>query len=122
MSAPARRLTGDDCLTCGACCCNPLENRRTGYRDYVEVRRTDVALRRDRALMQQWTVQNDAGEIHMRLVGEEQRCAALGGTLGARVACAIYTVRPKACHGVRPGDATCLRLRLERGIDPPADP
>lgn len=120
VATPRRRLTGDDCLTCGACCCNPLDNQRVGFVDYVEVRKTDIALRRDRALMQQWTVTNADGEVHMRLSGPEQRCAALAGTLGERVACSIYTVRPRACHLVRPGDATCLRVRTERGIDPGA--
>jgi hypothetical protein len=113
---PARRLTDDDCITCGACCCNPSENRRDGYMDYVQVRTTDVALRKRPDLLDELTVVNASGERHMRLVGDEQRCAALHGEPGRAVACSIYAVRPRNCHLVRAGDPTCLRLRAEKGI------
>ena len=112
-----RQLTDDDCVTCGACCCNPDENRRVSYVDYIPVRTNDIALRRQAALLNEFTVENTDGERHMRMTGPDQRCAALGGELGRAVACSIYRVRPRACHLVRAGDPTCLRLRKERGID-----
>ncbi len=105
-----------DCQACGACCCNPDENRAEDYLDYVEVkRRTPLGRRPD--LLQRFTVINDKGERHLRLIGAEQRCAALSGTLGRAVSCRIYQIRPAGCRRVEPGSRECLRDRRERGID-----
>jgi hypothetical protein len=116
VSAP-RILTDEDCLTCGACCYNPDDNRKASYVDYIQVRTNDIQLRRQPDLLEEFTVENAAGERHMRMTGPGQRCAALGGELGRAVACSIYAVRPRICHLVRAGDPTCLRLRVERGVD-----
>jgi Fe-S-cluster containining protein len=116
--APRKRLTQDDCVTCGACCCNPNENRRTGYVDYVQVTDRDVPLRRNLEALRTWAVRNEDGEWHLRLKDEEQRCAALQGELGVQVGCTIYALRPRACRHVQAGDPYCLRARRERGIDP----
>ena len=72
-----------DCSSCGACCCNPDENRAEGFRDYVEVQRGSRLLLRLR-ILGRYTVANERGERHMKLVGAEQRCAALE-TLVAQV-------------------------------------
>jgi Fe-S-cluster containining protein len=104
-----------DCQTCGACCCNPAENRAEGYRDYVPVEASARLLRR-RQLLGRYTVLNERGERHLKLVGAEERCAALEGALGGRVRCAIYLDRPAACRKVDPGSARCLQYRSERGI------
>ena len=104
-----------DCERCGACCCNPAENRAEGYREYVLVEAGSRLLRR-RQLVGRYTVLNEAGERHLKLVGLEERCAALEGALGRRVHCAVYADRPTACRKVEPGSARCLQYRAERGI------
>ncbi|MCA1826052.1 MAG: YkgJ family cysteine cluster protein [Myxococcales bacterium] len=105
-----------DCQQCGACCCNPDENRSERYIDYVEVTRRSALASHPR-LLQRLTVVNASGERHMRLRGAEQRCVALEGTLGLRVACTIYALRPAGCRAVVPGSKECRRDRRERGID-----
>ena len=105
-----------DCQTCGACCCNPDENRDQQYVDYVEVTRRS-ALAKHPSLLRRLTVVNDRGERHMKLRGAEQRCVALEGRLGVRVSCAIYELRPAGCRAVVPGSKECRRDRRERGID-----
>lgn len=104
-----------DCQACGACCCNTDENRAQAYLDYIEVKPRSLLARRPE-LLRKLTVVNDLGERHMKLTGEEQRCAALEGRLGKRVSCSIYLVRPQACKVVKPGSKECLRDRRERGI------
>ena len=106
-----------DCQACGACCCNPDENRAERYLDYVEVSKRSALARHPRLLLR-LTVLNDKGERHMRLRGAEQRCVALEGKLGAHVACTIYDLRPAGCRAVVPGSKECRRDRRERGIDP----
>jgi Fe-S-cluster containining protein len=104
-----------DCQTCGACCCNPAENRAERYLDYVEVG-TRSALARQPELSRRFTVLNARGERHMKLVGKEQRCAALAGELGRSVSCRIYQLRPAGCRQVEEGSKMCLQYRRERGI------
>jgi Fe-S-cluster containining protein len=101
-----------DCRACGACCTNPDENRREGSREWVEVEPGDRLLRRRAAA--RLVVYNQAGVPHLRLAGD--RCAALRGTLGRRVSCAIYDFRPRACRRLDPGTPRCLQYRRERGI------
>lgn len=105
-----------DCLTCGACCCNPAENRAEGFRDWVALDPRDLLLRRRAA--QRLVVFNADGEPHLRLDGDG-RCVALRGSVGRRVFCSIYEIRPRACRRVEPGDARCLRYRAERGLPLP---
>jgi Fe-S-cluster containining protein len=104
-----------DCRSCGACCTNPDENRREGTEEWVEVEPDEALLRRRAAAG--LVVYNEAGAAHLRLAG--QRCAALRGTLGRRVTCAIYGHRPRACRRVEAGSPRCRQYRRERGIDPP---
>ncbi len=111
-------MTGElDCETCGACCCNPQENREEGYVDYVEIGRRDRLYRR-KTLLERFAVENAEGQLHLRIVGQDQRCAALTGTVGRDVSCEIYPYRPAPCRRVEPGDAECLLARRERGVDP----
>lgn len=105
-----------DCLRCGACCCNPEENRLEGYRDYVEVTQRERELRSRPQLVRRYTVTNAEDQMHMKLIGEEQRCAALLGALGRKVECAIYAYRPRGCRLVEAGDKRCVQYRRERGI------
>lgn len=104
-----------DCQACGACCCNTDENRAERFVDYVEVLPRS-ALCRHPALLRRLTVINEEGERHMKLRGNEQRCVALEGRVGARVSCTIYALRPAACRRVEPGSRECRRDRRERGI------
>jgi Fe-S-cluster containining protein len=104
-----------DCQACGACCCNPEENRAEKVLDYVEVP-AGSALARKPALLRRFTVLNARGERHMKLIGAEQRCAALEGKLGRSVFCHIYRLRPAGCHKVEAGSKMCLQYRRERGV------
>jgi Fe-S-cluster containining protein len=111
-----------DCVKCGACCCNPDQNREIDYREYVEVEKRD-AIRKQSDLMKKLTFINKKGEVHMRLVGVNQRCCALTGRIGEEVSCSIYEHRPGVCRRVKPGDEWCIKVRIERGIDPaPPEP
>jgi len=107
---------GFDCQTCGACCCNPQDNRAEGFRDYVEIDKSSKLLKKP-ALLQRYTVVNGDRRRHLKLIGPEERCAALLGALGRRVSCAIYELRPRGCRQVEAGSAECLRDRRERGIE-----
>ena len=44
------------------------------------------------------------------------RCAALGGTLGQRVACGIYEWRPSPCREFEEGSDACQRARSKHGL------
>ncbi|MEY3953983.1 MAG: hypothetical protein RLZZ397_863 [Pseudomonadota bacterium] len=46
------------------------------------------------------------------------RCAALQGTIGQQVACAIYEWRPGPCHEFREGDDACQQARQRQGLMP----
>lgn len=110
-----------DCVSCGACCCNRDQNREIDYDEYVEVVKTDK-IRKRPELMEKLTFTNKKGEVHMRLVGVNQRCCALSGRLGESVSCDIYEVRPGVCRRVKAGDEECRKARIERGIDEPPPP
>lgn len=112
---PMRAATSFDCQACGACCANSAPNRREKYIDYVEVVGRDKLARRP-DLLRRLTVVNDQGETHLKLVGREQRCAALEGELGKNVSCSIYEVRPRPCRVVEAGSDECLARRKERRI------
>jgi len=100
-----------DCQSCGACCCNTLRNRSTGNREYIEVTRTERLYRLQRETLRTLGFRDERGLWHMRLVGEEQRCIALDGEIGVRVACTIYPTRPVGCKNVLPGDDGCMLAR-----------
>ncbi len=104
-----------DCQACGACCCNSQENIDEGYVDYVEITRRDRLFRRAE-LRRRFAVKNERGAYHLRLVGDEQRCAALVGTLGRHVQCRIYALRPEPCRRVKAGNGECLRARRTHEI------
>lgn len=103
-----------DCQSCGACCTNPEENRREGFRSYVEVASREPLLQK-RDLVKKYCVVDADGIVHLRLDPSE-RCVALLGKLGKRVNCAIYAVRPRGCRLVEAGSPRCLLARRERGI------
>ncbi|MCC6751538.1 MAG: YkgJ family cysteine cluster protein [Deltaproteobacteria bacterium] len=119
MAAP---LHADDCLRCGACCVNSAENRATSYRDLLEVTPKDRELLKRPDALRRHTVTNPAGELHLKLVGDDQRCSALLGALGRSVRCAIYALRPGCCRRVQPGDAECLARRREHSLSRDREP
>jgi len=103
-----------DCQRCGACCCNPRENREEGFLDWVEIE-SDAPLLRRRQLASRLVTRGRDGRPHLRL-DARQRCSALRGEVGARVHCEIYPLRPRACHKVTAGSPRCLQYREEFGI------
>lgn len=105
-----------DCQTCGACCSNPDANRAEGYRYYVMIddARSKLVTRPD--LKKRYVVEDTKGIPHMRL-DPSGRCTALEGKIGRRVRCVVYSVRPRGCRHLEPGDPECLRARRERGVD-----
>lgn len=44
------------------------------------------------------------------------RCVALGGTVGQRVGCSIYDLRPAPCHALEEGSEACHRARAKLGL------
>ena len=104
-----------DCMRCGACCCNPNENREEGFPFYVEVQPDNRLLTKD-DLKKRFLVFDEAGVPHMRL-DPAGRCVALKGRLGRSVTCAVYEDRPRGCRLVEAGSPRCLQARKERGID-----
>jgi Fe-S-cluster containining protein len=102
-----------DCQRCGACCRNGAENMREGVSDWVEVDDDETLAKRQRGAS--WVVRNVDGVLHMRLV-DGGRCIALRGSIGGRVRCSIYEVRPRPCRRVQAGDASCLRARADAGL------
>lgn len=88
---------------------------RDDFRDYVEITKKDK-LWKNRALLREVAVENARGEMHMILVGDEQRCVALDGDLGEAVRCRIYSWRPQGCKNVEPGDDECEKARKRHGF------
>lgn len=109
----SRRRRPYDCEKCGACCHNVDENRARGLENYIEVKPTDEILQRP-SLARRLVVLDDEGIPHMRLTHD--RCAALEGTIGRKVTCGIYEVRPTPCRRLEAGSEPCMRYRAERGI------
>jgi Fe-S-cluster containining protein len=103
-----------DCKSCGACCCNPDENRREGFVDYVEVSAREP-MRDHPDLMRRYVVYNADAAAHLRM-DASGKCLALRGPVGRRVSCVIYEHRPVGCRRVQPGTARCLQYRIERGV------
>lgn len=102
MSA-AQRLS---CTACGACCASF---------------RVDFAIEEGQAAG--GSVPTGLCEpVHahtLRLRGTDHarpRCAALTGTLGVAVQCAIYPWRPSPCREFAAGSAACLRVRQRHGL------
>lgn len=103
-----------DCQACGACCCNTERNRGAGIVEYIEVTRAKRLYRLQRETLRKLGFRDERGLWHLRLVGDEQRCIALEGEIGVRVACTIYPTRPAGCKNVMPGDDECMLARQSR--------
>ncbi len=105
-----------DCTRCGACCCNTTRNRLLQTTDYVQITRRDRLFHTERETLRRVAVEGSDGVWYMRLVGEEQRCTALAGTIGEAVRCTIYPLRPEGCHLVESGDEACRAARRQFGL------
>lgn len=95
-----------DCQRCGACCAS-----------------LRVDFSRAELLSEGGTVPDGLAEpitsSLCRLRGTDHappRCAALGGTLGVRVACGIYEWRPAPCREFEAGTPACERVRRRLGL------
>lgn len=111
-----RKAIEYDCVSCGACCYNPNDNRELGFIDYVEIEPSDRVMKK-RDLVRRLVVLDDDLIPHMRL-NHHHRCVALTGRLGVKVGCSIYHDRPAMCRSFSAGSKKCKELRRERGIDP----
>ena len=107
-------VSGYNCVQCGACCCNPPENRAEGFTEYIEVDERAPLLKKP-ALVRRLVVYSDEGTPHLRL-HPDGRCVALRGSIGQQVRCTIYADRPLPCRKVESGSALCQRYRRDRGL------
>jgi Fe-S-cluster containining protein len=105
-----------DCQACGACCCNTQRNRDLGTLEYVEVTATDGLFTQSSDVLERLTVRNAEGRLHLRMIGDDQRCASLDGDVGEGVSCEIYALRPSGCREVEAGDDECIRARKMHGL------
>lgn len=90
-----------DCRNCGACCAFSAD-----WPQFIGDRDGDGI---PAALV-------DPGRRRMRCAGD--RCAALAGRVGERVACTVYASRPLVCRELQPGDADCRLARAAFGLPP----
>ena len=105
-----------DCTRCGACCVNPPDNVAEGFSDYIEIEEHD-AIRQKPELLARYAHASDPSDdkLHLKLLAD-QRCKALLGSVGRRVRCVIYHVRPSPCRRVQAGSALCERYRSGQGL------
>jgi Fe-S-cluster containining protein len=63
----------------------------------------------------------EVNESTMRMRGTDHvpvRCAALTGSVGAKVGCGIYEWRPSPCQEFEEGSEACGRARARHGLPP----
>jgi len=95
------RLTGADCLGCGACC-------RGGF-DRVAVEASSSIHRQ----YSDWIIHEDDGAFLPRPGGQ---CVALTTSAERTWPCSIYTQRPRSCRDFEVGGEACLLARRRMGI------
>lgn len=94
-------MSDSPCQSCGACCGYSENWPRFTLED-------DAAL----ALIPENYV--NARGSGMRCEGN--RCTALKGVIGERVACVVYDARPEVCRECMPGDTECRIARRRFGM------
>lgn len=96
----------DPCLNCGACCAS--------FRvDFSVYELDDMGGQVPASL----AVEVTGATCRMRGTDHHPvRCAALTGTLGQRVACAIYEWRPAPCREFAALSHACTRARARHGL------
>lgn len=90
-----------DCQSCGACCAYSRDWPRFSLETDEEIARIPTQF------------VNDAVGCMLSI---DNRCTALEGKLGERVACRVYDVRPIVCRDCMPGDEECLIARRHFGM------
>ncbi|CAM8648890.1 COG0727 Predicted Fe-S-cluster oxidoreductase [Comamonadaceae bacterium] len=94
------------CTTCGACCaCFRVEF--SVYEMDFAGGTVPVGLAHEIS-GNRWRM-NGTSEVPIR-------CTALTGTVGERVGCRIYALRPAPCHELTEGSEACARARSKRGL------
>ena len=96
------------CLGCGACCaCFRV--------DFAVYELDGLGGRVPPGL----TVEVNGSTVRMRGTDHVPiRCAALTGTVGQRVGCAIYEWRPSPCREFEAGSEACARARARHHLLP----
>lgn len=100
-------MTSSACTGCGACC--------AAYA--VDFHASEVAGAGRGGVPPHMTVPVVRATVRMRGTdAAPARCVALGGQVGARVACTIYDHRPGPCREFEAGTDACNRARLRHGL------
>ncbi|WP_280152475.1 YkgJ family cysteine cluster protein [Piscinibacter sp. XHJ-5] len=98
----------DSCTHCGACCAS---FRVDFARDQLD----------EEGGMVPAGLAVDVTQRLCRMRGTDHaspRCAALVGTVGTKVHCAIYEWRPSPCREFEPGSHACVRAQARHGVAP----
>lgn len=100
-----------DCLSCGACCVSDFEAL-----DYVHLFEPEVdrlvAKGKGHLVYEEKTYGEPMYSMRTRSDScGNCRCVALEGTIGEKVACTIYDIRPEICRKFKPGSTCCLGAR-----------
>lgn len=103
-----------ECRRCGACCGPRYDEETHVDLDRADLRRLSPRFRRLHVLQPSC---ESAGSIRTKRNHNGVVCAALRGSVGSRVSCAIYDRRPKGCRAYRPGSRDCLETRRRLEID-----
>jgi uncharacterized protein len=103
------------CMTCGACCA--FYRASFYWAEADDVTPGGVPAHLTRKL-------NHFRRVMIGMEGSAPRCAALEGTVGERVRCAVYESRPSPCRGLQaswvdgsPNDM-CDKARAAWGLPP----
>lgn len=107
-----------ECMACGACCAYGPQ--------WVAVTKEEVKhLPEDMteaAKPEKWTIYGRKTPFRvMRVIGPEDRCAALYGRIGREVSCYVYQKRPEMCRRFERGSQECTWLLGYYGIGEPIE-
>ncbi len=101
-------MTMNECVRCGACC--------AWFRVDFSVYELDGA---GGSVPETLAIAVNGTTVRMRGTDHwPPRCAALCGTLGQQVHCAIYEWRPNPCREFAEGSAACAEARRRHGLPP----
>ncbi len=115
---PAMSAGDIDCQKCGACCLASAWSPSAALRPFADVQDNEVKRIERRLPLSVVPVQpfgfafqtvTNAMAINRR--DRRGRCVALKGTVGRKVSCSIYSVRPEGCVDFEPGSERCLEIR-----------
>jgi Fe-S-cluster containining protein len=101
-------ITSDACLSCGACCFSPYEQK--WFAD-LEPRECKGFTQKQIAHNAIKTVKREMQDGILKGIPLHV-CCCLEGSVMHRVSCSIYEKRPKACQKFEPGSFGCRLLRM----------